>query len=170
MAIQRVRPFKMETTTEGGVDTDLDYIEVNPNQDYVDAAGSTFQDGTSKDATVYLDRVNGCHRQTDQIFPSSTFLSMLATLDDSGPACTAYLQLVGTAPFFTGENWYSDAAMTKLIVSRQYTQSGGTATPITPTPIVTKFYGADGVTVLATFTDTITYSGPFVVSKTRVRS
>jgi hypothetical protein len=65
-------------------------------------------------------------------------------------------------PFPTSVTWWNSPAKTAKIVEKLITYTG-----VFPTIIQWKAYASNGVTVLATVTDTIVYSGPFEVSRTR---
>ena len=58
--------------------------------------------------------------------------------------------------------WYEDATKTQKIVELTITYSG-----ILPITEVWKMYDMDGVTLLLTLTDAITYSGVFEATRTR---
>lgn len=92
-------------------------------------------------------------------------LRQLIHFIDDGPAegftSGAYRETTGTV-FPTAIVWWESSAKLKKIVEKLTTWSG----PF-PTTIVWKVYATDGVTVLATVTDTITWSGPFESSRTR---
>ena len=72
-----------------------------------------------------------------------------------------YKETTGTV-FPTAIIWWTTSGKTAKIVSKGITWTGAF-----PTTIVWKMYAADGTTVLATITDTISYSGPFETSRTR---
>lgn len=83
-----------------------------------------------------------------------------------GFASGAYREMLPAAdPFPTSIIWWESVAKLKKIVEKQISYTSGKATP---SPIVYKVYDTDGVTVLATVTDTIAYSGPFELSRVRV--
>jgi hypothetical protein len=84
---------------------------------------------------------------------------------DNGPAegfaSGAFRETTGTV-FPTAIVWWETAGKLKKIVEKNITYTGAF-----PTTIEWKVYDTDGTTVLATVTDTITYSGPFETSRTR---
>ncbi len=84
---------------------------------------------------------------------------------DNGPAegfaSGAYREMTGTV-FPTAIVWWVSDSKVDKIVEKLITWTG-----INPTTIVWKIYDTDGSTVLATVTDTITYSGVFETSRTR---
>ena len=69
-------------------------------------------------------------------------------------------------PFPTSYTWYTSVAKTDRIVELLVTR-GGMQNPITE---IWNMYDTDGSTIVATVTDSITYSGPFEVSRTRAIS
>lgn len=93
-------------------------------------------------------------------------LRTLAHFLDDGPGCGfasgAYKEALPVGPFPTSYIWWTSAAKTEKIVELTVTRSGGL--PVTE---VWEVYDIDGSTVLCTVTDTITYSGPFLASRTR---
>jgi hypothetical protein len=78
-----------------------------------------------------------------------------------GFASGAYRSTTGTV-FPSAIVWWTDSGMTDKIVEKLITYTGPN-----PTTIQWKMYDVDGSTVLATVTDTISYSGPFETSRTR---
>lgn len=69
----------------------------------------------------------------------------------------------GPFPFATSSIWYTDATKSKKIVEQLVTYNPNK----TFSKIVWNVYDIDGVTVLATSTDAITYTGIFETSRTR---
>lgn len=87
--------------------------------------------------------------------------------DNDGPfegLTTSYFSVGPAGVFPTASIWYSDIARTKKVV--QQTVIYNSNQTISQSQWLA--YAPDGVTVLATATDTITYSGIFETSKTRV--
>jgi hypothetical protein len=72
-------------------------------------------------------------------------------------------QLPAGDPFPTSVTWYEDSTKTKKIVELAITR----AATQEPTTEVWTMYAADGSTAVEQVTDTIAYSGPFEVSRTR---
>ncbi len=70
---------------------------------------------------------------------------------------------IGPKPFPTASIWYTSPSRTEKIVEQLVTYNPNKSL----STIQWKAYGADGVTVLATVTDTITYDGAFEVSRSR---
>lgn len=92
-------------------------------------------------------------------------LRQLIHFVDNGPAngfaSGAYRETVGTLTP-SSVTWYDDATKVKKLVEKTLTYSG-----IFPTVIEWKMYDTDGVSVLATVTDAIAYSGAYETSRTR---
>lgn len=82
---------------------------------------------------------------------------------DEGPAegFTTGATKAITGTVFPSQVLWRRADSTKLV------EQNVTWTGAKPTTIEWKVYGPDGTTVLATVTDTITYSGPFEASRAR---
>jgi hypothetical protein len=98
-------------------------------------------------------------------------LRKLIHLADTGPyegfASGAFREVLPASnPFPTSITWYTSAAKTHKIVEKLKTYNVNK----TPSTIIWKSYATDGVTVLATVTDTITYNGVFELSRTRTIS
>lgn len=90
---------------------------------------------------------------------------------DEGPTCGfasgAYKEVLPSGSAFpTSVIWWESASKLQKIVEKTITRTG-TGSNVAPTPIVWKMYAEDGVTVVCTVTDVITYSGVFEVSRTR---
>lgn len=90
---------------------------------------------------------------------------------NNGPADTysqAYLEITPSGSLFpTSSIWYTDSSKTAKIYEEYYERYSGSATQTKPNPIQYKLYQADGVNVLITATDTITYAGPTILSISR---
>lgn len=67
------------------------------------------------------------------------------------------------APFPTNITWWTDNTLSAKIVEKQITYNVNR----TPATLYWAVYAVDGVTVLATVSDSITYSGAFETSRTR---
>lgn len=88
--------------------------------------------------------------------------------DEGGPfegfATGAYQETLPAAnPFPTSVIWWTSSAKTSKIVEETITYNGNK----TVATDQWKAYDTDGITVLATVTDTISYSGVFETSRTR---
>jgi hypothetical protein len=181
MVKDRVHPLKFEDPASGGVETDEFPTAMDQNEDYVDARGMTFQNATSDDEAVTSERdaednlvltdpVAGSWKLSELGggITTSTHkaLRQLIHFIDEGPAegfaTGAYREVTGTWVFPTAIIWWESSEKLKKIVERLITWTG-----ISPTTIVWKIYDTDGSTVLATVTDTITYSGIFETSRSR---
>ena len=92
-------------------------------------------------------------------------LRQLTHFIDNGPAeefaSGAYREMTGTA-FPTAIIWYNESGVGKLKIVEKLI----TWTDVNPTTIVWKVYDASEV-LLATITDTVTYSGIFETSRVR---
>ena len=84
---------------------------------------------------------------------------------DSGPVGAGYFEAT-TQPFPTSYTWWTSSGKTQKIVELTVTRNADQR----PTQEVWEMYDTDGSTVLATVTDTITYSGGFEATRTRVLS
>lgn len=97
-------------------------------------------------------------------------LRQLIHFIDNGPAegftSGAFREILPAAsPFPTSVIWWTDSGKTDKIVEKLITYTG-----VNPTTIEWNVYDTDGSTVLATVTDTISYSGVFETSRTRAIS
>ena len=179
--VDRVRPLKWERPETGGTQTDTAPTSNNPNQDYPDVRGITIQNDSSNDETVIVSRdasdnltfqddvVSGVKTLTDLLASGSgmseaahKIIRQLIHFMEDGPAEGGYRETTGTV-FPTAKVWYETSSKLKKIYEKLTTWTG-----INATQIVRKIYATDGVTVLATATDTITYSGVFETNRTRV--
>jgi hypothetical protein len=185
MAKDRIRPLKLEDPATGGTELDQFPVEVNPNEDYPDVRGITFQDDSSNDEDVFTERdasgnltfkdkmVGAVQTLSDLVagtggltIEGHKILRQLIHFLDDGPGegfpSGCFREVTGPLVFPTGITWYEDATKAKKIVERTLTWTG---------PVVTtdewKVYDTDGSTVLATVTDTITYVGVFEDERTR---
>jgi len=184
MALDRIRPLKLEDPATGGTELDQFPTEADPNEDYADLRGITFQDDSSNDEDVYLtrdasgnlvftDKVVGAIKTLSDLVAGSggltenghKILRQLIHFLDDGPAegfaSGAYREVTGTV-FPTAIIWYDDNTKAKKIVERTLTWTG-----VNLTTDVWKVYDTDGSTVLATVSDAISYSGVFETNRTR---
>lgn len=192
MARDLVSPMKWERADTGGTENDLMPEPLNPGEDYVKARGLVLQKNTgpgewdnTQDETVGLEReaVDDTLRFWDDENPTPVkltdllagtggltsdghkILRQLIHFIEDGPAegfaSGAYREITG-AVFPTAITWWESSSKSKKIVEKMITWTGAK-----PTTIVWKVYDTDGSTVLATVTDTITYSGPFEANRTR---
>lgn len=108
-------------------------------------------------------------REVDASFHEA--LRALIHFIDEGPACSfasgAYKEVLPSGSAFpTSIIWWESSSKLQKIVEKTITRTG-TGSNVTPTPIEWKMYDTDGVTVLCTVTDAITYSGVFEISRAR---
>ena len=76
-----------------------------------------------------------------------------------------YREISPTGPFPTSIIWYDDSSKLQKIVAKYITYNAH----YLPTQIVWQVYDTNGITILATATDTLTYtSGVFEASRTRI--
>jgi hypothetical protein len=132
-----------------------------------DSSGDMVFDGTSfkfRDAMGEFDPRTGGSGITEA---QHRVLRQLIHFIDDGPAegfaTGAYKEVLPAAdPFPTSFIWWESSSKLKKIVELTVVYSG-------PFPVTEewKMYDIDGSTVLATITDTVSYSGPFETSRTR---
>ena len=94
-------------------------------------------------------------------------LRQLIHFIDDGPAegfiTGLYKEVLPSGnPFPTSIIWWESSSKLKKIVERIITWSG-----VVPISDEWKVYDTDGVTILATVSDSIVYSGPFELNRTR---
>lgn len=95
-------------------------------------------------------------------------LPQLIHLADSGGGpfegfTTGATRVTTGGAFPTSVIWYTDSSLTSKIVEKQITYNSNR----TPATIYWAAYAADGVTVLATASDAINYTGSFEINRTR---
>jgi hypothetical protein len=179
----RVQSIKWESPSGGGTQTDTVPTEINPNEDGLDARSLFLQNDSSADSNVEVSRdaSNNMTFKDGVIAGTKTLTELLAgagiTADqhktlrqlihfiDNGPAegfaSGAYREVMGTI-FPTAIIWYTDSGKTEKIVEKNITWTG-----INPTTIEWKMYDTDGSTLLASVSDSISYTGVFETSRTR---
>lgn len=185
MALDRVKPLKIESIDTGGDTDDLYPTSLDPQEDYVEVAGVVFDDATHVDESTVIDRLGNDMRFRDGNNPGGATLSELVagtgglTADghkvlrqlihfiDEGPtegfASGAYKETLPSAAIFpTSIIWWESSSKLKKIVERTLTWTGPNLTTS-----VWEVYDTDGSTVLATITDTISYTGVFETTRTR---
>ena len=185
MAIDRVKPLKIESVASGGDEDDEFPTSLDPQEDHVECAGIVLDDPGLIDETTVIDRDGANLRFKDQTNPVPVTLSdliagtggltaethkalrqLIHLADGDGPyegfTSGAYKVTAPTGPYPTSIVWYDKAgAGRKKIVEKTITWTGAF-----PTTITWKVYDATE-TLLATVTDSITYSGAFETSRTR---
>lgn len=97
-----------------------------------------------------------------------TLRQLVHLADGGGPfegfTTGAYREILpSTSPFPTSVIWWTDSGKTAKIVEHALTYNANKTVATSQW----KAYDTDGVTVLATVTDTMTYSGIFETSRTR---
>lgn len=180
MSRDKIHPLKMEDSASGGTELDPYPTGLNPNEDFVDARGVTFQNSTSDDEAVTAERdaddnlvltdpVAGSWKLSELTGGALTAeqhkaLRQLIHFIEYGPGdgfgSSAYNEVLGGV-FATSDIWWESDAKLKKISEKLITWSGAF-----PTQIVWKIYDTDGGTVLATATDVITYPGSVFEPKT----
>lgn len=177
----RVQLLKRESTALGGQDADeRDWpVPINPQQDGVEALGVFLQDASNRDEAVYIARAGGRAVVADTASAESPIvteiihaaLRQLVHLADGvgGPweawASGSYREILPAASVFpTSIIWWTDNTKTKKIVAKSLTYTASKM----PATIQWAAYDSDGLTVIATVTDTMTYSSSiFETSRTR---
>lgn len=185
MALDRVKPLKIESIDTGGDDDDLFPTSLDPQEDYVECAGIVLDDATHVDETTVINRSGDDMLFKDGNNPTAKTLSELIAgsgglteaghrilrqlihFIDEGPAdgftSGAYKEILPSAAIFpTSIVWWESSSKLKKIVERTLTWTGPNLTTS-----VWKVYDTDGSSVLATVTDTISYSGIFETTRTR---
>lgn len=127
-----------------------------------DEAAGTERDGSGN---LVLKDANAGSKTLAQLLPIADHSALLHLIHfiDEGPASgfTTGATKTTTGTVFPTQNLWRRSDATKL-VEQNITWTGSF-----PTTVEWKIYAADGTTVLATVTDTISYSGPFETSRTR---
>ena len=85
MAKDRIRPLKLESPATGGTQDDAFPTEADPHEDYPDVRGVTFQNDTSNDEDVYLER-----DASDNLVFKDKVVSTEKTLSDLVAGGTAF--------------------------------------------------------------------------------
>lgn len=183
MPRDRNQPLKLENTDTGGDEVDVTPTAMDRNEDYYDGRGVTLQNATSdddvvaierdaEDNLVFIDPNAGTQTLTDLVAGTGgltanthRILRQLIHFIDNGPAegfdSGAYRETTGTV-YPTAIIWYdSSGEGKKKIVEKLITWTG-----INPTTIAWKVYDSSE-TLLATVSDSISYSGVFETSRTR---
>jgi hypothetical protein len=189
--VDRVQVIKQESAALGGDDADTLPFDapIEPQEDAIEAAGYYGQDASNRDETTLIWRDGANWKFKDQNNPTGFTLTQLGAAGsgisegthktllqlihfiDEGPAegfTSGATKTVTGGLFPTKIEWKRQD--TTLLVEKTITRSGGSATLLAPTPIVWKVFDTDGTTVLATVSDTITYSGVTEVSRVRTIS
>jgi len=181
----RVQPVKWESTGEGGSSDEPFPSGVDPQEDALECRGLFLapDEPAARDENVYVLRDGNDLKFRDVSVGAEKTLTELLTgaggltenahktlrqlihFISDGPAegftSGAYREVTGTV-FPSAIVWWESSGKTKKIVERLITWTGAN-----PTTDQWKIYDTDGATVLATVTDSISYSGPFETSRTR---
>jgi len=185
--MDRVQALKRETAALGGDAADEQPWDapIEPQEDALESAGLYIQDLSNRDETTLISRSGDDMLFRDVSNPTPATLSdliagtggltesghrtlrQLIHFIDDGPAegfvSAAYKEVLPSAAVFpTSAVWWESVSKLKKIVEKLITWTG-----VNPTTIVWKVYDTDGTTVLATVTDTISYSGVFETTRTR---
>ena len=181
MARDKVVPIKIESTALGGDENDEFPIPADVHEDFLECRGLCIQNATSRDDGVGVERDSSDNLTLFDSVAGSKTLDQLPTSDQhkalrqlihladgGGPyegfTSGAYRETTGTV-FPTAIVWYDKAGEgKKKIVEKLISWSGAF-----PSQIQWKAYDASE-TLLATVTDTISWSGPFESSRTRAIS
>jgi len=185
MALDKVKPLKLESPDTGGTENDQFPTSLDPSEDYVECRGIVLDDETHADESTVISRddvdmtfkdgnnttpvtLTALIAGTGGLTPTAhRLLRQLIHFIDDGPAegfaSGAYKETTYSGIKATAEVWWESGSKLKKIVSLDTTWTG-----IKKTTEVWKVYDTDGSTVLATVTDTITYSGLKETSRTRV--
>lgn len=179
MAIEKVVPVKQEV----GTPDDVEYLNApaNPNEDAPNVRGVYIQADTGNDTAVVVSRDNlgnltltdanaGTKLLSDFTTDAAhtTLRQLIHLAEEGGPFegfSGAYREVLPLAnPFPTSIIWWTSPAKTAKIVENQITYNVNK----TISTEVWIAYDIDGVTPVATATDTITYSGTiFEATRTR---
>lgn len=185
--MDRVQVLKRESLAGGGDPADEAPWDspIEPQEDAIEAAGVFLQDASNRDETTLVARagddmtfkdVNNSTPVTLSDLIAGTggltesghrVLRQLIHFIDEGPAegfaSGAYKETLPAAAVFpTSIIWWESSSKLKKIIERTLTWTG-----VNLTTSVWMVYDTDGSTVLATVTDTISYSGIFETTRTR---
>jgi len=177
MAVDRVKPLKLESPETGGVETDDFPTSLDTSEDFVDCRGVAIQNDTSDDDVVLVSRdVSGNLTLQDAVTSLKTLAQLAAGTGMTEEQHRVLDQLVhDLAENYFEEYTYSSGNVTnvttwetsgklKKIREEQYTYSSGKVSQA-----VTIQYDGSGNEV-ERLTETYTYSGSRVASVTAVRA
>lgn len=169
----------------GDPNDDTPYAEdIDYNEDHIDVRGVFIQGDSGQDEVVHLTRDasgRATFADSENTTPKTltelvvgteglteaghrTLRQLIHFIDDGpaeGFASGAYREITGTV-FPTAVVWWESSSKLKKIVERLISWTGAN-----PTTDQWKIYDTDGTTVLWIVTDTISYTGPFEISRTR---
>lgn len=195
--IQRVRPLKIESPAEGGLEDDVfsGPTETDIGGDFLDAAGLTVQNlgakASTSDALCRIQRAGNDLQLCDPnagVVPLQSLLSRLSGLagshnalrdpihflSDGGPGdgfasgCVQTTTYLANSPLVAAQTWWTSAAQTTPLYSVTYAYAANSPVPSTVTRTL---YDAAGA-VVRTFVETPTYAAgtPLQTSRTRTWS
>ena len=175
MAMDRVRPLKIESVSEGGSSNDESMTEMNIGQDYYDGQGIALQvsgaTSSTADSTTYVSRPAATQLAfTDQASGTLTLEQLVTSVagkpgshnaladilhwlgaPGDGFASGAYRQTILTGLLPSTVTWWSSSAMTTRLFSTAFTYSG-----VICTQKVHTLYASG--TLVRTLTETFSYS------------
>jgi len=172
VALDKVKPLKLESADTGGVENDEFPTSMDPTEDFVECAGLVIDDATHEDESTVIWRTADDMKFKDTNNPGGYTLTQLAAVGD---LINLYLENDPPTPgtdysnTYTGqrvdqEQWKrtSDASLLKQI---DYTYTGQKLTTE-----VRKVFAANGTTILGQLTITYTYTGQLITSIATVRN
>ena len=181
----RVYPLKLESPGYG-TEFDATPTELDPSEDHLDVRGVFLQNDTSDDETVlwtrdsssrmtFIDSENTTPLTLTDLGTGGTGISetthrtirQLIHFIDEGPAggfaSGAYREQLPSGSIFpTSVIWWESSSKLKKIVERTLTWTG-----VNVTTSVWEIYDTDGSSVLATVSDSISYTGVVETNRTR---
>ena len=150
---------------------DGDKLDINFDPTYYTPDTSPVEVDSSEELTAHLAGIDAYFGELDGYFVGDeehkTLRHLIHFVDDGpggGFASGAYKEIAPVGnPWPTSEIWYVSSSKSKKIVELTIVRDNNKK-PITET---WEMYAPDGTNVLVTVTDTITYQGPFEISRTR---
>jgi len=158
----------------GGDSADLFVGTSDPSGAITAQAASLFLRDTGAGAEIYINTSAGSGTTWSQLGTGGSGITaaqhaalrqLIHFLDDgpgAGFASGAYKETFYSGALITQEIWWEDNTKTQKIVQLDVTYTGSL-----PTTEVWQMYDTDGVTVLVTLTDVITYNGGLEITRTR---
>lgn len=148
-------------------DSDLPNVSGSPTQNGRLQAGDVAYATAEQSLYVCTDPTQGSAAWQETLNAAShKALRDLIHFIDDGPAdgfpSGAFKQTFYSGALIVDEVWWADNSATQRIVDLSITYTGAL-----PTTEVWRMYASDGVTVLVTLTDAITYSGALETERTR---
>jgi len=122
LAKDRIRPMKLESPATGGTQDDAFPTEVNPNEDYPDVRGVTFQNDSSNDEVVYVERdASGNMVFADDVVSGEKTLNDLLTAGDDDDQVKVVIEIGVT---FTVKEDHQHIFYDELVVDGEYVVDG----------------------------------------------